>query len=281
MLRNASRYESRIPDVQRRSGEVFRRVTADGAKLKVASHIDDAWAQELWDWVKFERLDAEGESIAREAESTTSRIYLRRDGNINVACDGPPGIDRVFVKIYLRRKGHSLIRRLRPNRARREGAGLRAFASANLPTPRLFLYGDQRTRGLFERGVVVTAWVEMEDIATHYRATGDEEAIASALRILAETHHAGLAHGDACVRNFVLVDSKPVMIDLPSWGRLSNASRLADLTHFLGTTLYLTSDERVVDRMMAAYNEAHGRLPCARADLLHLARGFAAKKKQA
>ena len=64
MLRNASRYESRIPDVQRRSGEVFRRVTADGAKLKVVSHIDDAWAQERWDWVKFERLDAEGESTA-------------------------------------------------------------------------------------------------------------------------------------------------------------------------------------------------------------------------
>lgn len=280
-MSNANRYESQMIGAHGPSGEVFRRVMVGSAKLEVASHLNDAWVQELWNWVKFERLDSEGESIARKAESTTSRVYLRRAGRINVECDGPPGIDRVFVKIYLRRKGHSLIRRLRPNRARREGAGLRAFAAANLPTPRLLLYGDQRTRGLFDKGVVVTARVEMESIASHYRATGDKEAIAQALRMLAKTHHAGLAHGDACVSNFVLVDSKLMMIDVPSWSRLSNASRLADLRKFLGTTLYLTSDERIVDRMMDVYNEAHGRLPRARAELMDQARTLAVTRGRA
>jgi len=248
--------------------DTFRNVTIGQAKLIVAEGVDDQWVDGLWN---APGADAEDDAGSAAGE----KIVHRQRGHDSVECAGPAGIDRVYAKRYRVRAGHSILRRLGPNRARREGAGHRAFAEKGIPTPRLLVYGDTRKAGLFVEGIVATVVLDAANLIEHYRSTGEKEMIWEATRFLARIHTGGLAHGDACLRNFVVSGSSAMALDLPSWSRLSRKAWLNDLTRFFGTGLKLTADKDFVSHLMDAYHEAYGGFPAKRAALFARAEAYA------
>lgn len=237
--------------------DVFRKVSVGQGKLLVAECVDDNWLHAFYD------------EIGSNADDDA--------GTVSGAKAGPAGIGQVYVKRYRYRPGHSLVRRLGPNRARREGAGYRAFARKGIPTPRLLVYGDTRKTGLFVKGLVATAMLDAVNLVDHYRTTGEEEMIVAAARFLAHIHTSGLAHGDACLRNYLVSGSSAMALDLPSWSRFTRKAWLNDLTRFLGSGLKLTSDDALVTHVMDEYLEAFGRLPSSRTTLIAHAQTYAAE----
>lgn len=185
------------------------------------------------------------------------------------------GAMRVHVKLYSARKNHSVLRRFKRNRPRNEGFGLAAFANAGLPTPQLLAFGDTRICGLFQHGLVVTAFAPMEGVVARYRREKRLEPILAAAALLSRIHSRGLSHGDACLRNFAVAGGRLLTLDLPSWGAASDPNRLKDLKRFAGTVLKLTGDTGAVRQALDAYTEGFPQLPVPRDVLLAQAERYA------
>lgn len=150
-----------------------------------------------------------------------------------------PGAARAFIKVYMPRRGHSLLRRMRPSRAIAEGGGYRAFARAGIETPQLLAWGEVRRRGLWMLGFVMTRMLEAPTAAEDFAARGDVLVIEQSAECLARIHGARLAHGDPRLRNFLISGGRAIPFDLCSWGGLTERRRRWDLVQFLGSAMTL------------------------------------------
>lgn len=181
---------------------------------------------------------------------------------------------RASVKVYNRRAGHGLLRRMRPGRSILEAAGYFAFAQAGLPTARLLVWAEERRAGLWQRGVIAT---ELVDAPTVAEAAGAQpELIEDAARLLARIHRAGLAHGDARTRNFLATREGVVAFDLEHWAALGAGLAERDLADLLGSALRVTADEAAVVRALAAYAAGGGAAALTEEDAVAEARAWAA-----
>lgn len=184
----------------------------------------------------------------------------------------PPGwAGETMVKVYIPRPKHGVLRRLRPGRAAREGAGYLAFLERGLLVPKLVLWGESRSCGLFEFGIVVTMRVDAPSIAEAYTLSRQDELLLATAEELARIHQAGLAHGDPYTRNFLATLPRPMPLDLTSWSRLRKASQLKDLTRFAGSIIKLTNDPKQAEAMLLHYERFGLPLPVPMNDLLHRA----------
>jgi len=148
----------------------------------------------------------------------------------------------LFVKAEFRRPHQPLTKRIRASRAIAEGRGYRAFAAASLPTPRLFAFGEQSRVRPRAGAFVVTERVRGRNAAHWWAIRPDADLGVRVARLLARIHAAGLAHGDAAMRNFVLVDGREYAVDLPGWSRWSREAAERDLALFLGSAANLGAD---------------------------------------
>jgi tRNA A-37 threonylcarbamoyl transferase component Bud32 len=165
---------------------------------------------------------------------------------------------RVFVKAEFRRPDQPLSRRLKPTRALTEGRGYRAFAAAGVPVPRLFAFGEQsrlRPRG---GGIVVTEKLRGRDAAVAWKRGPSVDLLRRAALLLASVHRAGLVHGDAVLRNFVVGPSGDFVIDLPSWGQFTDEGGVADLALLAGSAMKLGANSAHVAALVTAYGDAPG-----------------------
>jgi tRNA A-37 threonylcarbamoyl transferase component Bud32 len=178
---------------------------------------------------------------ADEARAVIERVLATGGDRVLFVMDrpgtsgAPATPTRIFVKAEFRRPHQPLGRRIRPSRAVAEGRGYRAFAAADVPTPRLFAFGEQSRLRPRAGAVVVTERIPARDAVRHWNAAPDPELGARVARILARIHAADLAHGDAVMRNFVLVDGCEYAVDLPSWSPWSRETAEHDLARFLGS----------------------------------------------
>lgn len=192
--------------------------------------------------------------LVRQAARDTSRTVRR--------IPAPPGWSgEVIVKRYRLRTNHNILRRLKPGRSTLERRGYQAFRQRGLSTPCLLAWGESRRFLLFEFGIIVTQYVDAPSVAQAYAQSGDEALLADTARELARIHCAGLAHGDAFLRNFLAVRPRPVALDIVSWSRLCSASQLKDLLRFGSSVLNLTNDPVRVKGMFLHYAHNGPELP--------------------
>jgi tRNA A-37 threonylcarbamoyl transferase component Bud32 len=162
----------------------------------------------------------------------------------------------LFVKAEFRRPNQPLSKRLKPARAMAEGRGYRAFQEAGLPVARLLAFGEQsrlRPRG---GGIVVTEKVRGRDAQRMWRRSHDAEICGRVARFLAAIHAAGLVHGDALMRNFVVSQGDVHAIDLPSWSKWSHEGAEHDIARLLGSAIRLGADDARTSQCLAAYEAA-------------------------
>lgn len=217
------------------------RVLVRGAdRLHVLADVGDAWAWDLWD----ERLAAG----ARHAE-----------------CALPDG-GCAFVKVYARRAGHGLVRRLRPGRAEREARGCLAFARARLPVVELLLWGERRARHLLDAGLVATRRVPRPTLADAFLESFDDEILAGGIALLARVHAAGLVHGDARLRNLLATEPAPTICDLAQWADAGRHAAARDLCTYLASASVLVGRPAPLDAWLGHYEEALA-LPASRSRL--------------
>lgn len=163
-----------------------------------------------------------GERIAEAPLSTVERV----------SADGT----RYYVKRYVG-NGKNPVRRwfglrglVAPQRVVNEWENLLLFSKWGIPTATLVAYGQERTRGSFARGALVTAeipdTVDMARMAIEgdarlrdrYWVSAVMRQVASYARTL---HDAGFVHNDFKWRNLLVDRSEPpgvFMIDCPSGG---------------------------------------------------------------
>jgi len=181
-----------------------------------------------------------------------------------------------IVKLYGRRRGHSLWRRFRRGRAVAEGRGYVEVAARGVPTPPILLWGERRRFGLHETGLVATGFVDAYPVARTYRRTRNEDLLSAAVAELAFLHRAGLCHGDPRARNFLATRPRPTMFDLPSWSELTVAGQVEDLTRLLGSVVTLDGGPRLLDPLLEVYRSRMGELPAPAPDLRRRSEAFAA-----
>lgn len=168
---------------------------------------------------------------------------------------GDSGVE-AFVKVYNRRGKHGIRRRIKHGRSVREGEGYVRFAAAGIVTPRVLVWGEERVRGLWERGVIATELIHRRTVAEAYSRDGDASEIDSAARSLAGIHGKGLVHGDARTRNFFAGSEVAMAFDLCSWGSLTKGKRRRDVVVLAGSAIALTSDEEAGRRVIEVYTTA-------------------------
>ncbi|MHC4470822.1 MAG: BUD32 family EKC/KEOPS complex subunit [Planctomycetota bacterium] len=236
----------------------FREVDAGGIRLHVTEDLPADWAVGLWQDVRRQRTDEIQERPL------------------------PPVLAGRFamVKLYPARNRHRILRRLRRGRAAREGRGYAEFAARGIPTPRLLLWGEKRRFGLHVMGIVATVRIYAPPVARAYRQTGEEEILAAAIEELAFIHRAGLVHGDALARNFLATRPRVTVFDLASWGRLRPASRIEDLSRFLGTAACLSGGTEICHRLLERYWSALGEMPVTIYELLPRVEAFVAARRE-
>jgi tRNA A-37 threonylcarbamoyl transferase component Bud32 len=166
---------------------------------------------------------------------------------------------RLFVKAEFRRPDQPLSKRLRAARAVAEGRGYRAFAAAGIAVARLFAFGEQSRLRPRAGAVVVTEKIRGRDAARLWKRAPQVEIGLRVARTLARVHAAGLVHGDAVMRNFVLVPGAEYVIDLPGWGRFTAAHAERDLALFVGSAMKLGADSSHVLRFLDAYADDSAR----------------------
>jgi tRNA A-37 threonylcarbamoyl transferase component Bud32 len=201
---------------------------------------------------------------ADEARAVIERV-LATGGDRVAFVMGRPGAGdpsgrptALFVKAEFRRPNQPLGKRLKSSRAVAEGRGYHAFAAADVPTPRLFLFGEQSRLRPRAGGVVVTERVRGRNAAHLWIATPDPDLGARVARMLARIHAADLVHGDAAMRNFVLVDGREYAVDLPGWSEWTRDGAERDLARFLGSASKIGATEERLEGWMEEYAAAPG-----------------------
>ncbi len=165
------------------------------------------------------------------------RTYFRHplaDGASDVPSDC---MSEAFVKVYARRRAHNLLRRLRRGRAEKEAAGFKAFQSAGVPSVELMAWGEERRRGLWERGLVVTRFVNAPNLFSVLARSGDHDILRDGASFLAGLHKKGLAHGDAGLTNFLAGPSGLLALDLSEWAPECTTNRINDAARMAGSAL--------------------------------------------
>jgi hypothetical protein len=167
-------------------------------------------------------FEVRGERIAKAPLSTVERV----------AADGT----RYYVKRYVG-NGKNAVRRwfglrglIAPQRVVKEWENLLLFRAWGIPTATLVGYGQERVRGSFVRGALVTE--EIPDTLDMAKMAIDSDPrlrdrhwVSAVLRQVASyartLHEAGFAHNDFKWRNLLVDHSEPpavFMIDCPSGG---------------------------------------------------------------
>lgn len=226
-------------------------------RLHAAEGIDFDWLCEL----------------VRQAAQDSSRSVRRV-----LAPPGWPG--EVMIKRYRLRPNHGIIRRLKPGRSALEVRGYRAFRQRGLVIPDLLVWGESRRFLLFEFGIIVTQYVDAPSVAQVYAQSGDDALLADTARELSRIHCAGLAHGDAFVRNFLATRPRPMPLDIASWSPFCRASQLKDLTRFGASVFKLTNDPEQVKAMLLHYAQNGPALPASMDSLVARACAYAQTTKR-
>jgi tRNA A-37 threonylcarbamoyl transferase component Bud32 len=194
--------------------------------------------------------------IERVLGSYGDRVAFAMDRAHERGADGRP--TRLFVKAEFRRPHQPLGRRIRASRAVAEGRGYRAFAAAGVPTPRLFTFGEQSRLRPRAGAVIVTERVDGRDAARLFIAAPDAALGARVARTIARIHAADLAHGDAAMRNFVLVDGREYAVDLPAWSTWTPKAAVRDLARFLGSAAKIGATSEQIAGWIDEYAAAPG-----------------------
>lgn len=209
-------------------------------------------------------LRLENGFAAAEARAVVDRVLATGGDRVGFLMDRPGGAvaagrpARLFVKAEFRRPDQALGKRLRPSRAISEGRGYRRFAAAGLPVVRLFAFGEQSRLRPRAGAIVVTEKVRGRDAARTWKRSPSAELAERAARTLAAVHAAGFVHGDAVMRNFVLVTGREYLLDLPGWCRWTAEGAERDLSLLAGSLLRLGADDAQRQALFAAYESAPG-----------------------
>lgn len=165
---------------------------------------------------------------------------------------------KVFVKAEFRRPSDALGKRLRTSRAVREGRGLRAFAAAGLPVPRLLAFGEQPKWKPRAGALVVTEKLPGHDaswtLQRHLRA----DLVAAVAGALGTIHARGFVHGDAALRNFLPLESGMHVVDVPRWAKWTAEGAEDDLAHVVGSALKAGALKAFLPQALDAYRAAAG-----------------------
>ncbi len=191
-----------------------------------------------------------------EARAVVDRVLAETGDRVQVVMDRPGASGRLFVKGEFRRPHEPLGKRLRAARAIAEGRGYRAFSRAGIDVPEIHAYGAQSRALPRACSLVCTQKIRGRDAARIYRQAPDADVGARVARALAAIHAAGLVHGDAVLRNFVLVPERVFVVDLPRWGRWSADAAESDLALFVGSARKLGADEAHSAQLVEEYRTA-------------------------
>ena len=145
-------------------------------------------------------------------------------------------------------------RRLMPCRAVREGRGLVEVSRWNLPAVPLLFWGEERFAGLVRYGAVATRRLDAPPCHEAWRQSGDPAILEGVVDELAALHAAGLAHGDAALRNWLWTPPRPTVLDLASWSRLNPSTRARDLLRLLASILWVTGSTATARQLLGRYS---------------------------
>jgi tRNA A-37 threonylcarbamoyl transferase component Bud32 len=210
-------------------------------------------------------LRLENGFTAAEAREVVERVLATGGDRVSFLMPRPDAVNAagrpalLFVKAEFRRPDQPLSKRLKPSRAMAEGRGYRAFQAAGLPVAQLLAFGEQsrlRPRG---GGIVVTEKIRGRDAARAWKRSRSDEICARVARCLAAIHAAGLVHGDAVMRNFIVAAGAEYAIDLPSLAAWSRDGAEHDLALLAGSAIRLGADDAQTMRCLAEYESAPGR----------------------
>jgi tRNA A-37 threonylcarbamoyl transferase component Bud32 len=177
-----------------------------------------------------------------------------------------------FAKIYRRRPSHSIFRRMLPGRAMREGRGFLEFRRAGLPTVPLLAFGEKRSLGLFDLGLVLTVLVPAPTVADAFTEADGPALLTDSAEFLGKIHRAGLCHGDPRARNFIAGASGLLAFDLASYGPCRPKNQAEDVVRLLSSALVLSPDPDLSADLLASYREAGPALDVPDAVILERAR---------
>ena len=196
-------------------------------------------------------------------------------GYVNVPLPASLSPGEAMVKVYNRRPKHTVLRRLRRGKSVREARGMRVFAGAGLPVVRLLGWGEERTFGLWQRGVIITERVHAVTLADAYADAPEPEVFDGGIEQLARIHRAGLSHGDARAGNFMIAGDDVVIIDVEAWSRINPGSRSRDLVRYLGSVIAATGDPGAAESLLDRYEQLAGGSTDSREALLARAAAYA------
>ncbi|HYD01552.1 MAG TPA: methyltransferase domain-containing protein [Phycisphaerales bacterium] len=175
-----------------------------------------------------------------------------------------PSGGEAFVKVYTRRRKHSLLRRLGQSRAAREAAGYAAFAKAAVRTPELLAWGERRKAGLWDASFIATRFIEAPSAADRF-ANGtpprsDLTDCLEAARFVGALHAKGIAHGDPGASNFLMTPGGITALDPGEQGPATAEAKAADAAQLVGSVLALGASQAQSEQVLRAYTQAAGPL---------------------
>lgn len=177
-----------------------------------------------------------------------------------------PNGGEAFVKVYTRRKKHSLLRRLGQSRAAREAAGYAAFAKAGIKTPELLGWGERRKMGLWDCSFIATRYIDAP--SADHRFTNvvpprtDLSDCLAAARFVGTLHTKGITHGDPGVSNFLCTGGPEglVALDPGEQGPATVEAKLADAAQLVGSVMALGANQAQCKQIADAYEQSAGNL---------------------
>lgn len=98
------------------------------------------------------------------------------------------------------------------NRAKAEFDLTRKLFEAGLPAPEPAGVAWRRS-GIFLRGLLITRWLEGQDLDQFLRASADEAILGQVGSLMRRIHDAGVYHADLQVKNVRLTPQGPVLLD--------------------------------------------------------------------
>ena len=160
----------------------------------------------------------------------------RFKGVISVPLDGMPR--RAYVKrtapltsVNAMTDIRGRLREIRKRRLRNEAVHYLEFMALGLPCPRLILYGYRSLAGIPIEEFILTSF-SGTSVKQVYRNTGRIEPVMKSVEVLARIHGAGLSHGDASIKNYVIASGSVRAIDLETVQSRSEESATKDLQRF-------------------------------------------------
>lgn len=166
------------------------------------------------------------------------------------------GSEKVFVKAEFRRPSDPLGKRLRPSRAVTEGRGLRAFAAAGVPVPRLRACGGQAAWRPRAGALLVTEKLPGHNVSATLQRRLRPDLVEAVAAALARLHAVGFVHGDAAIRNFLALPEGIRIVDVPRWGAWTPGGAEDDLVHVAGSARKSGVPAAAIDRVLDAYRDA-------------------------